>query len=132
MVSIQILPIVNILLFLTLMKFSTVENLQRYEVLNKSSETNYTALVFSKIGVIGHVFVDIPAGISKSLREGTLLFTFPDGYKPKSFNLKLIISHFSGQTARTRYDASTGKVYILSPLNIAESMYLDTMYILES
>ncbi|WP_336163872.1 hypothetical protein [Fusobacterium polymorphum] len=109
-----------------------LENLQRYEVLDKSSETNYTSLIFSKIGLIGHVFVDIPAAISKSLREGTLLFTFPDGYRPKSFNLKLIISHFSGQTARTRYDASTGKVYILSPLNIAESMYLDTMYILES
>lgn len=109
-----------------------LENLQRYEVLDKSSETNYTSLIFSKIGLIGHVFVDIPAAISKSLREGTLLFTFPDGYRPKSFNLKLIISHFSGQTARTRYDASTGKVYMLSPLNIAESMYLDTMYILES
>ena len=109
-----------------------LENLERYEVLDKSSETNYTSLIFSKIGLIGHVFVDIPAAISKSLREGTLLFTFPDGYRPKSFNLKLIISHFSGQTARTRYDASTGKVYMLSPLNIAESMYLDTMYILES
>ena len=109
-----------------------MENLQRYEVLDKSSETNYTSLIFSKIGLIGHVFVDIPAAISKSLREGTLLFTFPDGYRPKSFNLKLIISHFSGQTARTRYDASTGKVYMLSPLNIAQSMYLDTMYILES
>ena len=109
-----------------------LENLQRYEVLDKSSETNYTTLIFSKIGLIGHVFVDIPAAISKSLREGTLLFTFPDGYRPKSFNLKLIISHFSGQTARTRYDASTGKVYMLSPLNITESMYLDTMYILES
>jgi len=109
-----------------------LENLQRYEVLDKSSETNYTTLSFSKIGLIGHVFVDIPAAISKSLREGTLLFTFPDGYRPKSFNLKLIISHFSGQTARTRYDASTGKVYMLSPLNITESMYLDTMYILEN
>ena len=109
-----------------------LENLQRYEVLDKSSETNYTTLIFSKIGLIGHVFVDIPAAISKSLREGTLLFTFPDGYRPKSFNLKLIISHFSGQTARTKYDASTGKVYMLSPLNITESMYLDTMYILES
>ena len=32
MVSIQILPIVNILLFLTLMKFSTVENLFKYEL----------------------------------------------------------------------------------------------------
>jgi len=31
MVSIQILPIVNILLFLTLMKFSTVENLITFE-----------------------------------------------------------------------------------------------------
>jgi len=109
-----------------------LENLQRYEVLDKSSETNYTSLIFSKIGLIGHVFVDIPAAISKSLREGTLLFTFPDGYRPKSFNLKLVISHSSGANARTRYDASTGKVYILSPLNITESMYLDTMYILES
>ena len=124
-------PFVKIISLL-LEKFSTVENLQRYEVLDKSSETNYTSLIFSKIGLIGHVFVDIPAAISKSLREGTLLFTFPDGYRPKSFNLKLIISHFSGQTARTRYDASTGKVYMLSPLNITESMYLDTMYILES
>ena len=32
MVSIQILPIVNILLFLTLMKFSTVENLSTFKV----------------------------------------------------------------------------------------------------
>jgi len=109
-----------------------LENLQRYEVLDKTSETKYTSLIFSKIGLIGHVFVDVPSGISKTLREGTLLFTFPNGYRPKSFNLKLIISHPSGANARTRYDASTGKVYILSPLNIAESMYLDTMYILES
>ena len=109
-----------------------MENLQRYEVLDKTSETKYTSLIFSKIGLIGHVFVDVPSGISKTLREGALFFTFPNGYRPKSFNLKLIISHFSGQTARTRYDASTGKVYILSPLNVAESMYLDTMYILES
>ena len=34
-----------------------LENLQRYEVLDKSSETNYTSLIFSKIGLIGHVFV---------------------------------------------------------------------------
>ena len=109
-----------------------LENLQRYEVLDKTSETKYTSLIFSKIGLIGHVFVDVPSGISKTLREGTLLFTFPNGYRPKSFNLKLVISHSSGANARTRYDASTGKVYILSPLNIAESMYLDTMYILEN
>lgn len=109
-----------------------LENLQRYEVLDKSSETKYTSLIFSKIGLIGHVFLDVQAGISKTLREGTLLFRFPNGYKPKSFNLKLIISHPSGTTARTRYDASTGNVYILSPLNITESMYLDTMYLLES
>ena len=109
-----------------------LENLQRYEVLDKTSETKYTSLIFSKIGLIGHVFVDVPSGISKTLREGALLFTFPNGYRPKSFNLKLVISHPSGANARTRYDASTGKVYILSPLNIAESMYLDTMYILEN
>ena len=117
---------------LLLEKFSTVENLQRYEVLDKTSETKYTSLIFSKIGLIGHVFVDVPSGISKTLREGALLFTFPNGYRPKSFNLKLVISHSSGANARTRYDASTGKVYILSPLNVAESMYLDTMYILEN
>ena len=109
-----------------------LENLQRYEVLDKTSETKYTSLIFSKIGLIGHVFVDVPSGISKTLREGALLFTFPNGYRPKSFNLKLVISHSTGANARTRYDASTGKVYILSPLNIAESMYLDTMYILEN
>jgi len=109
-----------------------LENLQRYEVLDKTSETKYTSLIFSKIGLIGHVFVDVPSGISKTLREGALLFTFPNGYRPKSFNLKLVISHSSGANARTRYDASTGKVYILSPLNVAESMYLDTMYILEN
>lgn len=109
-----------------------LENLQRYEVLDKTSETKYTSLIFSKIGLIGHVFVDVPSGISKTLKEGTLLFTFPNGYRPKSFNLKLVISHPSGANARTRYDASTGKVYILSSLNIAESMYLDTMYILEN
>ena len=114
------------------MNLYRLENLQRYEVLDKSSETKYTSLIFSKIGLIGHVFLDVQAGISKTLREGTLLFRFPNGYKPKSFNLKLIISHPSGTTARTRYDASTGNVYILSPLNITESMYLDTMYLLES
>lgn len=37
MVSIQILPIVNILLFLTLMKFSTVENLNSFDILYERS-----------------------------------------------------------------------------------------------
>ncbi|MEJ6471122.1 hypothetical protein LH398_04195 [Fusobacterium nucleatum] len=101
------------------------------KVLDKTSETKYTSLIFSKIGLIGHVFVDVPSGISKTLKEGTLLFTFPNGYRPKSFK-KLVISHPSGANAITRYDASTGKVYILSPLKYAESMYLDTMYILEN
>ena len=46
MVSIQILPIVNILLFLTLMKFSTVENLFKNELLfNGTAERVGTILV---------------------------------------------------------------------------------------
>ena len=40
-----------------------MENLQRYEGLDKSSESNYTTLSFSKIGLIGHDLVDIPAAI---------------------------------------------------------------------
>ena len=51
-VSIQILPIVNILLFLTLMKFSTVENLYKYkeEIITITSNKNTTA-TFSLIAL---------------------------------------------------------------------------------
>ena len=108
-----------------------LENLSKYESVNKTQGTRYSALQFEKIGNVGHVFLDIPSGISNTLNEGTLLFTFPIGYKPKTFNLKLIISNPSGRTARTRYDANSGNLYILTKLDTAESMYLDTFYILD-
>ena len=108
-----------------------MENLSKYESVNKTQGTRYSALQFEKIGNVGHVFLDIPSGISNTLNEGTLLFTFPIGYKPKTFNLKLIISNPSGRTARTRYDANTGNLYILSKLDVTESMYLDTFYMLD-
>lgn len=111
--------------------FERLENLSKYESVNKTQGTRYSALQFEKIGNVGHVFLDIPSGISNTLNEGTLLFTFPIGYKPKTFNLKLIISNPSGRTARTRYDANSGNLYILTKLDTAESMYLDTFYILD-
>lgn len=108
-----------------------LENLNRYETVDKTQGTRYTSLQFEKIGNVGHVFLDIPSGVSNTLMEGTLLFTFPSGYKPKNFNLKLIISNPSGKTARTRYDANSGNVFILTKLDVNESMYLDTFYFLE-
>ena len=60
-----------------------MENLSKYESVNKTAETRYSALVFSKIGKTAHVFLDIPSGVSNTLNEGTLLFTFPNGYKPE-------------------------------------------------
>jgi len=108
-----------------------LENLSKYESVNKTAGTRYSALVFSKIGKTSHVFLDVPSGVSNTLNEGTLLFTFPIGYKPKTFNLKLIVSHPSGRTARTRYDANTGNLYVLTKLDVAESMYLDTFYFLD-
>ena len=108
-----------------------LENLSKYESVNKTAGTRYSALVFSKIGKTAHVFLDIPSRVSNTLNEGTLLFTFPNGYKPETFNLKLIVSHPSGRTARTRYDANTGNLYILTKLDVAESMYLDTFYFLD-
>lgn len=111
--------------------FERLENLSKYESVNKTAGTRYSALVFSKIGKTSHVFLDVPSGVSNTLNEGTLLFTFPIGYKPKTFNLKLIVSHPSGITARTRYDANTGNLYVLTKLDVAESMYLDTFYFLD-
>ena len=108
-----------------------LENLSKYESVNKTAETRYSALVFSKIGKTAHVFLDVPSSVVTSLNEGTLLFTFPNGYKPKTINLKLIVSHPSGRTARIRYDANTGNLYILTKLDTAESMYLDTFYFLD-
>lgn len=108
-----------------------LENLVKYETVNKTAGTRFTILQFSKKGNIGHVFLDIPSGVSNTLNEGNLLFTFPIDYKPKTFNLKLIVSHPSGRTARTRYDANTGNLYILSKLDVTESMYLDTFYFLD-
>ena len=108
-----------------------LENLSKYESVNKTAGTRYSSLIFSKIGNICHVFLDIPSTVSNSLNEGTLLFTFPTNFKPKVFNLKLIVSHPSGRTARTRYDANSGNLYILTKLDTAESMYLDTFYILD-
>ena len=108
-----------------------MENLNKYESVNKTAGTRFTALQFSKKGNVGHVFLDISSGVSNTLNDGTLLFTFPIGYRPKTFNLKLIVSHPSGRTARTRYDENTGNLYILSKLDITESMYLDTFYMLD-
>lgn len=108
-----------------------LENLIKYETINKIAGTRYSSLIFSKIGNICHVFLDIPSTVSNSLNEGTLLFTFPTNFKPKVFNLKLIVSHPSGRTARTRYDANTGNLYILTKLDTTESMYLDTFYFLD-
>ena len=108
-----------------------LENLIKYQTVNKTVGSRYSSLIFSKTGNIGHVFLDIPSNATPSLIEGTLLFTFPAGFKPKTFNLKLIISHPSGRTARTRYDANTGNLYILNKLDVAESMYLDTFYFLD-
>ncbi|WP_315337331.1 hypothetical protein [Fusobacterium pseudoperiodonticum] len=108
-----------------------LENLIKYQTVNKTVGSRYSSLIFSKTGNIGHVFLDIPSNVTPSLIEGTLLFTFPAGFKPKTFNLKLIISHPSGRTARTRYDANTGNLYILNKLDVAESMYLDTFYFLD-
>ena len=108
-----------------------MENLQRYEVLDKTAGTRYSSLIFSKKGNVAHIFLDIPSNTTPSLREGTLLFTFPESFKPKSFNIKLMASYPSGRIARTRFDANTGNLYILSKLDVTESMYLDTFYFLD-
>nr|DAJ35252.1 MAG TPA: hypothetical protein [Caudoviricetes sp.] len=108
-----------------------LENLIKYDFVDKTQGTRYSALVFSKIGKTAHVFLDVPSSVSTTLNDGALLFTFPVGYKPKFFNLKLIVSSPSGRIARTRYDANTGNVYVLNKLDIGESMYLDTFYFLE-
>lgn len=108
-----------------------LENLYKYESVNKTATTNYSSLVFSKRGNVGHVFLDIPSSVANGLREGALLFTFPERYKPKSFNLKIIPSHPTGKTARTRYEENTGKVYLLSSTGVNESLYLDTFYFLD-
>ena len=114
-----------------LIKFSTVENLIKYDFVDKTQGTRYTALQFEKIGNVGHVFLDIPSGVSNTLNDGALLFNFPEKYRPKTFNLKIIISYSNGMTARTRYDANTGNLYILSKILVPESMYLDTFYFLD-
>ena len=108
-----------------------LENLYKYETINKTAGTRYSSLIFTKKGNVGHVFLDIPSNTTPSLVEGNLLFTFPAGFKPKTFNLKLIVSHPSGRTARTRYDANTGNLYVLTKLDVAESMYLDTFYFID-
>ena len=108
-----------------------LENLIKYDFIDKTQGTRYSALVFSKIGKTAHVFLDVPSSVSTTLNDGALLFTFPVGYKPKFFNLKLIVSSPSGRIARTRYDANTGNVYVLNKLDIGESMYLDTFYFLD-
>lgn len=108
-----------------------LENLIKYESIDKTVGTRYTALIFEKKGNIGYVFLDVPSGVSKTLTEGSLLFTFPKEFKPKAFNLKVLVSYPNGQTARTRYDSNTGNLYILSPIQVVESMYLDTFYFLD-
>lgn len=108
-----------------------MENLIKYDFVDKTQGTRYTALIFEKKGNIGHVFLDIPSGVSKTLTEGALLFNFPKEFKPKSFNLKVFMSYPNGQTARTRYDENTRNLYILSPIQVVESMYLDTFYFLD-
>lgn len=112
-------------------KVNRLENLIKYDFVDKTQGTRYTALIFEKKGNICHVFLDIPSGVSKTLTEGSLLFTFPKEFKPKSFNLKVLVSYPNGQTARTRYDENTRNLYILSPIQVVESMYLDTFYFLD-
>ena len=107
-----------------------LENLSKYDFVDKTAGTRYTSLQFEKMGNVAHVFLDIPSGISNTLNDGALLFNFPKEYRPKTFNLKIIISYSNGMTARTRYDANTGNLYILSKILVAESMYLDTFYFL--
>lgn len=108
-----------------------LENLSKYDFVDKTAGTRYTSLQFEKIGNVGHVFLDIPSGVSNTLNNEALLFTFPKEFKPKSFNLKVLVSYPNGQTARTRYDENTRNLYILSPIQVAESMYLDTFYFLD-
>lgn len=108
-----------------------LENLIKYESIDKTAGTRYTALIFEKKGNICHVFLDVPSGVSKTLTEGSLVFTFPKEFKPKAFNLKVLVSYPNGQTARTRYDSNTGNLYILSSIQVVESMYLDTFYFLD-
>jgi hypothetical protein len=108
-----------------------LENLSKYDFVDKTQGTRYTSLIFRKKGNVCHVFLDIPSTISNSLVDGSLIFTFPKEFKPKTFNLKLIISNPSGRTARTRYDANTGNLYVLTKLDVAESMYLDTFYFID-
>ena len=108
-----------------------LENLIKYDFVDKTQGTRYTALQFEKIGNVGHVFLDIPSGVSNTLNYGALLFTFPKEFKPKSFNLKVLVSYPNGQTARTRYDENTRNLYILSPIQVVESIYLDTFYFLD-
>ena len=128
------MPLVLLIVIVSLLKFdrfSTMENLIKYESIDKTVGTRYTALIFEKKGNIVHVFLDVPSGVSKTLTEGSLLFTFPKEFKPKAFNLKVLVSYPNGQTARTRYDSNTGNLYILSPIQVVESMYLDTFYFLD-
>lgn len=108
-----------------------LENLSKYDFVDKTAGTRYTRLQFEKMGNVAHVFLDIPSGVSNTLNDGALLFNFPKEYRPKTFNLKIIISYSNGMTARTRYDANTGNLYILSKILVAESMYLDTFYFLD-
>ena len=108
-----------------------LENLSKYDFVDKTAGTRYTSLQFEKMGNVAHVFLDIPSGVSNTLNDGALLFNFPKEYRPKTFNLKIIISYSNGMTARTRYDANTGNLYILSKILVAESMYLDTFYFLD-
>lgn len=108
-----------------------MENLSKYDFVDKTAGTRYTSLQFEKIGNVGHVFLDIPSGVSNTLNNEALLFTFPKECKPKSFNLKVLVSYPNGQTARTRYDENTRNLYILSPIQVVESMYLDTFYFLD-
>ena len=108
-----------------------LENLSKYDFVDKTAGTRYTSLQFEKMGNVAHVFLDIPSGVSNILNDGALLFNFPKEYRPKTFNLKIIISYSNGMTARTRYDANTGNLYILSKILVAESMYLDTFYFLD-
>ncbi|KXA18609.1 phage tail protein [Fusobacterium nucleatum] len=108
-----------------------LENLSKYDFVDKTAGTRYTSLQFEKIGNVGHVFLDIPSGVSNTLNNEALLFTFPKEFKPKSFNLKVLVSYPNGQTARTRYDENTRNLYILSPIQVVESMYLDTFYFLD-
>ena len=80
MVSIQILPIVNILLFLTLMKFSTVENLFNFEYKENWETITGCVSMTSQIIKLSGVMIQINTYNFDRIINKTRL-TFPVAFK---------------------------------------------------